>query len=550
MTPNSYMRELAEAITRQEDLSDKEAQQVLYELALRIYALLLRRLPENRFERYLRWPELRREITLWLLDANDLLATAAYNRLITTETAVTQITTRLFDLSEGQLPPRPVAQLLEETTVLGTSMSRLYARNATTGLSPWVTQMLQLLERSVIAMFFKDPPTAEVAQKVVGSRTRAGKEVPVVTKGTVANAWRERQRNITAAVLWAPVAPTAQRAALVAAQTGHGFVTQWRWNAVLDPKTCPVCRPLHNTTAPTPQEFPGGPPPLHPRCVIGSTPVSTGTLIAAMRTAYSGDLVTITTEHSGRFTVTAQHPMLTTNGWRRAHSVCDGEYLIRHTFNGPTGEACSPDLNKLPPLAEDVFSALLSASPVPAITVPASAMHFHPDGVGVTGEVEIVFADWELQERLYASGGEGLLQLDLVARDSKLPVESGLSDFDSLFLRLNAAASGSVSLFQQSETLLTGHVGLTEIHRFAAVANRQPQFIEPTCDDVPAAAVAIRHCLNAHTSLVQSDKILNVEVVPATVGCHVYDFSTFSGIYSIGQLLTHNCRCVVMPLLP
>ena len=211
MTPNSYMRELAEAITRQEDLSDKEAQQVLYELALRIYALLLRRLPENRFERYLRWPELRREITLWLLDANDLLATAAYNRLMTTETNVTGITTRLFDLAEGQLPPRPVAQLMEETQVLGTSVSRLYTRNATNGLSPWVTQMLQLLERSVIAMFFQDPPTAEVAQKVVGSRTRAGKEVPVVTKGTVANAWRERQRNITAAVLWAPVAPTAQQ---------------------------------------------------------------------------------------------------------------------------------------------------------------------------------------------------------------------------------------------------------------------------------------------------------------------------------------------------
>jgi hypothetical protein len=266
MTNADYLRELATAITRQEDLSDDEAQQVLYELALRIYALLLRRLPENRFERYLRWPELRRQIILWLLEANDLLANTVYNRLIGTETLVLKPTSQLFQLPEGVLQPRPVTQVLDQTLVVGTSVSRLFARNASTGLSPWVTQMLQLLERSVISMFFKDPPTTDVAQKVVGVRTQAGREVPVVNKGSVANAWRERQRNITAAALWGTVAPAAQRAAALAAESGGLRVTGWRWNAVLDPKTCPVCRPLHNTTAPTPQAFPNGAPPLHPRC--------------------------------------------------------------------------------------------------------------------------------------------------------------------------------------------------------------------------------------------------------------------------------------------
>lgn len=273
MTNADYLRELATAITRQEDLSDDEAQQVLYELALRIYALLLRRLPENRFERYLRWPELRRQIVLWLLEANDLLAAAVYNRLIATETLVLAPTAKLFRLPDGELRPRLVTQVMDETLVVGTSVSRLFTRNPTTGLSPWVTQMLQLLERSVISQFFQDPPTNVVAQKVVGVRTRAGKEVPVVSKGTVANAWRERQRNIVAAALWGTVAPAAQRAAALAADTGTARVTGWRWNAILDPKTCPVCRPLHQTTAPTPRAFPNGAPPLHPRCRCVVLPV-------------------------------------------------------------------------------------------------------------------------------------------------------------------------------------------------------------------------------------------------------------------------------------
>ncbi len=41
MNSEAYLRELAAAITQQEDITDAEAKEVLYELALRIYALLL-----------------------------------------------------------------------------------------------------------------------------------------------------------------------------------------------------------------------------------------------------------------------------------------------------------------------------------------------------------------------------------------------------------------------------------------------------------------------------------------------------------------------------
>jgi len=270
MTPEEYLRELAAAISQQEDITDAEARDVLYELALRIYALLLAQLPPTRFERYLQWPQIRRQLLPWLFQANDVLAQLLLSRVTAMETLVLGPVERMFSLPPGQLQARPVTQVLDETRVVGVRLSRLFTPAPVTGVTPFVTQLLQLLERSVIGMFFDDPTTAQVAQKVLGVRTQAGREVPVVSKGTVANAWRERFRSITAAVLWAPTTPAAQRAAELALAGGLITQVQWRWNAVLDPKTCPRCRPLHNRVENSPEDFPEGPPPLHPlcRCVL------------------------------------------------------------------------------------------------------------------------------------------------------------------------------------------------------------------------------------------------------------------------------------------
>lgn len=267
MTPEDYLRELAQAITRQEDLNDSEAKEVLFELALRIYALLLSELPDGRLERYLRWRQLRTRIILELLSVNDRLAQQLFNRLAASELLVSDIARRYFELPIGAVPPRPLTEVLDASRVVGVPVSGLFIRNPRTGLSPFVTQLLQLLEKSVVGVFFNDPPTAEVAAKVIGVRTSVGREVPVPSKGTVANNWRERVQSIVAAALWSTVQPAIDRAAETARQSGAPRqVLQWRWNAILDPRTCPVCRPLHRRLEESPEDFPQGPPPLHPRC--------------------------------------------------------------------------------------------------------------------------------------------------------------------------------------------------------------------------------------------------------------------------------------------
>lgn len=276
MTNDEFLRELAIALTRLEDLTAPEAEQVLYELATRIYALLLAKLPETRVERYWAWPQLRREIEPLLQSAAQRLSALAFSRTIAAEDAVVALAAQLFDLPPKALVPRSAERVLDETRVLEMPVSMMFAPEPRTGLITFALQMLRLLERQVLAGLVAEASREELARKVLEVRTVRGRGQPRFPRGTVANAWRERFRSVLAGALWGVVTPTLNRATTAQQLLSDRItVLEWRWNAILDPRTCPICRPLHNTTAPSPQLFPRGAPPLHPLCRCVVLPVRT-----------------------------------------------------------------------------------------------------------------------------------------------------------------------------------------------------------------------------------------------------------------------------------
>ena len=266
MTPSDFIRDLARAITRAEDLTDAETQDAVYELALRIYQLLFA-LPSAGLERQLKWRQLRPQLLTLLQRVTDAYAASLASKLQPLEAEVLRLTALLLQL--GTSSPLPTARatrdILATTAVMTQPLEQLLAPNAITGISPYTLQLLRLLERSVNAALLRNADTPQVAQTVLAARTRAGRTTAVPLRGTVANAWRERNRATTAAAFWALVAPAQQRITATAALSGVR-TSSWEWVAVLDPRTCPICRPLDGTTAPTPSQFPGGPPPRHPAC--------------------------------------------------------------------------------------------------------------------------------------------------------------------------------------------------------------------------------------------------------------------------------------------
>lgn len=265
MTNEEFIRALAEALTRLEDATNAEARDILYELALRIYALLATRLPEGQLERVLAWPRLREALLPLLASANDGLTQLLLSRVAAAEAVVLEPVGLRYGVS---VTPRPVQEVLDAAVVLGTPLPQLFARPPGGGSSAFMAQLLRLLERSIVPLLQTEATTEAIARRVIERRTRAGRATPLATKGTVANAWRERFRAITSAAIWSVVTPAQLRAA--AFGDDERSAERWEWRAVLDPRTCPVCRPLDNTRAATPEGFPEGPPPLHPlcRCIV------------------------------------------------------------------------------------------------------------------------------------------------------------------------------------------------------------------------------------------------------------------------------------------
>ena len=314
MQPDTYIRSLAAALTRQEDATTREARTILFELALRVRALLLANLPEQGISRSLVWPRIRAYIAPLVETASRRISGLIASALLAAEPQVTTIAQRLFELPPNTLTPRTLAQIANDTRVLTQRLTDLFTPIPPTNTSPFTQQLLRLLDRTVVGALLRDEPTSTIAASIYAVPTLRRPRLPRIPspqrllggligfpsptaptaptaaaaapqtvgalaaskqRGTVANAWLGRTTAITAAALWGLVTPTlitastaatAPTVATVTTATAPRGLRGWIWNAILDPRTCPVCYPLDGVTAPTPLDFPQGPPPLHPRC--------------------------------------------------------------------------------------------------------------------------------------------------------------------------------------------------------------------------------------------------------------------------------------------
>ena len=243
MTEDAYILALARALTRDEDLLAAEARPLLLELALRIRALLLT-LPEGQALRAFTWRTMRLQVLVLLQQISNLI--------------YLQIRTPLLPLATRIATP-----------TAGTTLRTLFTPSAATNASPYALQLLKLLENTVLPAFITDRPTPAIAGSILSVRNIAGQARPALRKGDVANAWLARTKAITSATLWSLVVPIQQSAATATSTTITGF----RWNAILDPKTCPLCIALNGTVVKEIENFQPTPPPRHPLCRCVAIPL-------------------------------------------------------------------------------------------------------------------------------------------------------------------------------------------------------------------------------------------------------------------------------------
>jgi len=326
-----------------------------------------------------------------------------------------------------------------------------------------------------------------------------------------------------------------------------------QWTATLDSAVCPVCVSLDGKdyTLGELGSYWDGQNKIDPHfnCVLGSVPVEAGILAAGSRATYSGNVVTIRTQRGRVLSVTKNHPVLTSKGWKSAQFVKQGDKAICKSLPvGRDGVAFGgdPDFDQGPATAEQVFALLCHHATVDRCRVPVSTIDFHGDGAGVNGEIDVACLNRKLLGYRHTASPEEVSKSLFMVADVGLVQVAGMSALDSLLLAAHATASGLVRSVNLPLAFLGAHFGPLDKLRFALAARCDPRFDEPLTNGAPADAEKLRDFVFAHPTLVEVDEVVGVEV-EAKRHVKVYDFSTLSGAYFAGGILTHNCRCYMVP---
>jgi hypothetical protein len=305
-------------------------------------------------------------------------------------------------------------------------------------------------------------------------------------------------------------------------------------------------------------------PPWRWNCFLPGTEIQ-GRVTIGLRSAYTGQAVEMTSRSGKRLRVTANHPILTPDGFRAAGVLSEGDKVVSYQFGGENGLGSeggiagavgSPDKSRFPApleneqhkpvLAEDVFRLLADRSSV--VRMPIMPDDFHGDAMGGDGYVDVVAVNRELLDDIKTSraASVGSFSFAGVNRDAT-NLASDSHSFDNLTglwlpphcipsLAALPGDGGGVSL--QGNPLRSLSVGL------ASQLNASRYKILP--EGCSANTEFLGELIDGGAGSVFFDEI--AEIRKFDFEGHVYDFQTEGGWVSADGIIASNCRCHVIPL--
>ena len=285
-------------------------------------------------------------------------------------------------------------------------------------------------------------------------------------------------------------------------------------------------------------------PPQHPNCLPGNTRVLAASVTATSERRYDGDLIVIRTASGKHLSCTPNHPILTPGGWVAAGLLHKGGHVVGARV-GQWGPTINLDDEDVPPRVEDVAEAFRRSDQMAAMPVPTAPEHFHGDGEG--SEVAVIRADRLLLDASDAALGQHSLQPKLKVGGVQLLRHDGSGALNLLFHRMLSTANG----FMGSGDL-SGASSLVEPDPFerlglALTAALNPGLSKDAGDDISGDSGPLGKDVLGNTGLIFADNIVDVQTIPFSG--HVYNLQTVEGFYIAQGIVTHNCRCVILPEL-
>lgn len=271
-----------------------------------------------------------------------------------------------------------------------------------------------------------------------------------------------------------------------------------------------------------------------------------GEFIAGSKSCYSGKAFEITTASGKRFSVTANHPVLTDGGFVPAHNLRKGFNLIAYRSEIGDGLMQNADKKNVPSLIEDVFDAL---RPGAIFKRKVVGHYFHGDGKFMQGEVGIVRADRPLQIGLNIPSLQQNVNVPLMDSDSQKPLPVGKSSADSDLNGISGITTGNPGCGALAPNPSRIGLDLGPLGRLglgpAPHDNPPLSEIAVKSDAHNSGAVADR--LKRFAGLIALDQI--IEIRQFDFSGHVYDLQGIDGLIIAEDIFVSNCRCTEIPVV-
>lgn len=328
----------------------------------------------------------------------------------------------------------------------------------------------------------------------------------------------------------------------------------------------------------------------HAGCVLPDTVLGALDVKALLRRKFEGDVVDITTSGGRHLSVTANHPILTVNGWVKAGMLHDGDALLCG-FDGYGHDSRVPNVNDRPPSAEQVFEALSLLDAAHPVGVEVSSVDFDGEPVS-NSDVEIVDVNRLLEGHIVPVGhesfGDKSFSVGALFERRKRLNGAGAANFGDGTRSLPSC--GVMRGLGLSCPVLRGHLGGADKSRLGMAPAMDAGVVEPSVNDGPGNSVSLGQLQDALSALVSLDEIgrcgdaarayldsialensegllvrdsklfgNSFDTLPSGIEIdyvsvantrhfigHVYNLSAGGHWYKANGIITHNCNCRVV----
>ena len=289
-------------------------------------------------------------------------------------------------------------------------------------------------------------------------------------------------------------------------------------------------------------------------CLLPDNEQISGEFILGLKAFYSGPAFVIETRRGARLSLTANHPVITSLGWKPAKDILEGDYLLRD--NSKIRRAAfdrirNQDNKNIPTFPEKIFNALGAKGAIKTITTAAGYFDGDSDWMQ-NGNIQIVSPNTELLQDLdflpTDSSCQRIFKGASVGQSLK-SCSSHLRNLCSTSLSSSASSPSSATSFLNSCSPSTNlRHSPSFVHSFGFRTKWDSAFLECGNQGSPRDSEFLSELLHRSAGQILFDYVIKIEQIHFKG--HVYDFQSTSGTMRCQDIYISNCRCISLEVVP